>query len=158
MLRVKFGYRGSNMIKAISGRFDLVFENEWMNTELTKMIVEGIDQSKVIGDKLIESPFLGLISPRDLSGGAKGVILMAYDDDLNDTYFYGGQFGDNTLPFILLVAKEASHDIKLSVINYMDMPEEFEQGIFIENDNKIVYNKFDFDTCYFNHRNEEIYS
>lgn len=37
-------------------------------------------KSDVVGPHLIESPVLGPISPKELSGGVKTLILMAFDD------------------------------------------------------------------------------
>lgn len=43
-------------------------------------MIRDIDKSDVIGVHLIESPVLGPISPKDLSGGVKTLMLMAFAD------------------------------------------------------------------------------
>ena len=104
MLTIHYGPVEGELI-AISSYFDEVFESEWIGSDISRRIIEVVDRSKVIRPRIIESPILGDITPRELSGGAKGLILMAHDDDMLGTYFYGGQFGDNTLPFIITAVK-----------------------------------------------------
>ena len=50
-----------------------------MTTPLTKEMILDIDKSEVISAHLVESPVPGLISPKEISGGVKTLILMAYD-------------------------------------------------------------------------------
>lgn len=131
MLSIHIG-RVDDMLIDIPNYFDAVFEDAWMDTDLTRRIIKEIDKSTLIHPRVIDSPFLGPITPREISGGAKGLILMAYDDDRIGDYFYGGQFGDNTLPLMWEISK--TRDIKLAQINLMEYPEDTNIPVYIEND------------------------
>lgn len=130
MLTIHYGPVEGELI-AISSYFDEVFESEWIGSDISRRIIEVVDRSKVIRPRIIESPILGDITPRELSGGAKGLILMAHDDDMLGTYFYGGQFGDNTLPFILEISK--TRDILLTQGHFFDFPKDMNVPIHIAN-------------------------
>ena len=58
--------------------FDNVYEDEWITDPLSIEMIRDIDKSDVLGVHLIESPVLGPISPKDLSGGVKTLMLMAF--------------------------------------------------------------------------------
>lgn len=132
MLRIHLGrVPEENMLIRISDYFDSTFEDSWMGTELTKRIVKEIDKSTVLYPRVIDSPWLGPITPREISGGAKGLILMAYDDDMLGRYFYGGQFGENTLPLMWEISK--NRDILFAQLDYMDYPMNTNIPVYIEN-------------------------
>lgn len=61
--------------------FDNCYEDEWLTTPLAKEMIRDVDRSEVISAHLIDSPVLGPIPPKDLSGGIKTLLLMAYDTD-----------------------------------------------------------------------------
>ena len=48
--------------------FDNTYEDEWITDELSREMIRDVDRSEVIGAHLIESPVLGPISPKELSG------------------------------------------------------------------------------------------
>lgn len=54
-----------------------MYEDEWLTNPLSVKMIANVDKSTVIGNHLIESPVLGPISPKELSGGVKTLILMA---------------------------------------------------------------------------------
>ncbi len=58
-----------------------------------------VDRSTVLEPRLIDSPVLGAISPRELSGGVKTLILMAKDD--TGKVFNTSACGDNCARWIL---------------------------------------------------------
>ena len=60
--------------------FDNRYEDEWITEELSVQMIKDVDKSVVISSRLIDSPVLGPISTRELSGGVKTLILMAFDD------------------------------------------------------------------------------
>ena len=41
------------------------YEDEWLVTDLAKDMIKDVDKSEVIGPRLIQSPVLGPISPRE---------------------------------------------------------------------------------------------
>ncbi len=143
MLTIYFGHK-DNMLIQIPSYFDGVYEDEWIVTDITKRIIKEVDKSTVLYPRIIDSPYLGAITPKEISGGAKGLILMALDDDMIGRYFYGEQFGDNTLPLMLEISK--TRDIKVALSHIFDFPEDMNTPIFIENTQTIIktideYNK-----------------
>lgn len=135
MLHIYFGHKDDELVM-ISDYFDGVFEDSWIDTELSKQIISEIDKSTVLYPRVIDSPFLGPITPRELSGGAKGLILMAYDDDLLNTYFRGSQFGDNTLPLMLKISE--NREIHVALNHIYKFPKDMHTNIHIENIDTII--------------------
>lgn len=99
--------------------FNNTYEDEWLTDSLSKQMIEDVDQSTVIGPHLIDSPFLGPISPERLSGGVKTLILMNYD---NDHIFNASACGDNCAKWILKIAEQKDLTIRLGYL--MDFGEE----------------------------------
>lgn len=69
MLKVIFG----NCDEAIFNTavfFKNTYLDEWITDNLSVEMIRDIDKSEVKGPHLIESPVLGAISPRELSGGS----------------------------------------------------------------------------------------
>ena len=94
--------------------FDNVYEDEWITDPLSIEMIRDIDKSDVIGVHLIESPVLGPISPKDLSGGVKTLMLMAFADQ--EKVFNASACGDNCAKWILKIGQEKDLTI---VINYI---------------------------------------
>ena len=142
MLRIFFGHKENTLVD-IPGYFDGVFEDGWIISDISKKIIKEVDKSNVLYARVIDSPVLGPITPREISGGAKGLILMAHDDDMLDRYFYGEQFGDNTLPLMLEISK--TRDIKVALNHIFRFPKDMDAPILIENSNKIIksYDEYD---------------
>lgn len=57
--------------------FDNQYEDEWITEPLTIEMIKDVDKSEVVSPHLIESPVLGPISVKEISGGVKTLILMA---------------------------------------------------------------------------------
>ena len=76
MLKIVFG-EVENSIYHPPTYFDNQYEDEWITNPLSVAMIKDIDKSEVIGPHLIESPVLGPISIKELSGGVKSLILMA---------------------------------------------------------------------------------
>ena len=72
MLKIYLG----NMEKAIY--FDNQYEDEWITKELSIRMIKEVDKSDVINSSLIQSPVLGTISVKELSGSVKTLMLMAF--------------------------------------------------------------------------------
>lgn len=60
--------------------FDNRYEDEWITDKQSVEIIRDVDKSDVVSAHLIESPVLGPISPKELSGGVKTVLLMLFDE------------------------------------------------------------------------------
>ena len=125
-----------NTIIDVGGVFNIEFENEWITHPLSRQMIHDIDKSTVINDRIIDSPILGMISPRELSGGVKALMLMLFEPELE---YYGTACGDNCAKWILEIAK--LQDIFLAYENIMSFPEPFE--IKIVNSGAIVRNMHD---------------
>lgn len=111
------------------------YEDEWITHELSRKMILDIDKSEVIGPHLIESPVLGPISPKELSGGVKTLMLLAFDT--SGKIFNATACGDNCAKWILEIAKEK--DLIISLHHSMKFGDgDFE--IMIMNNNTIVHN------------------
>ena len=74
MLKIYLG----NMEKAIyhpPTYFDNQYEDEWITKELSIRMIKEVDKSDVINSSLIQSPVLGTISAKELSGSVKTLML-----------------------------------------------------------------------------------
>ena len=138
MLNIKFKVTENTLFK-ISDYFNLSFETEWITNPLVKQMIKSVDKSEVIEGRVIDSPVLGPISPRELSGGVKGLILMIYEPDKE---YYGSAFGDNCAPWILEIAK--LHDVNITLEHIMKFPNRDDLNIRIVNSGKTVNTMRDF--------------
>ena len=87
---------------------------------------------------MIESPVLGLISTKELSGGVKTLILMAFDDE--GRIFNASACGDNCAKWILKIAEKK--DPTLNLRHRMDFGKDGFQ-IKILNAGEVVCNRSD---------------
>ena len=60
--------------------FDNRYEDEWITDKRSIEIIRDVDKSDVVSSHLIESPVLGPISPKELSGSVKTIMLMLFDE------------------------------------------------------------------------------
>ena len=119
--------------------FDNRYEDEWITEELSVDMIRNVDKSEVVGPHLIESPVLGPISVKEISGGVKTLILMAFDDSGN--VFNASACGDNCAKWILKIGKEK--DLTINLRHIMDFGDgEFE--IQILNTGEMVHNMLEF--------------
>ncbi|MFR5600830.1 MAG: DUF4869 domain-containing protein [Lachnospiraceae bacterium] len=113
--------------------FDNVYEDEWIEDEFVKMMIQDVDHSTVISSHVIESPILGAITPKEISGGVKVLILMLKDD----TFVYNlSNCGNNCAKWVLEIAKKK--DLTVYLQHIMRFEGEFE--IQIMNTGKIAHN------------------
>ncbi len=97
-------------------------------------MIRDVDSSKVLGNGAIDSPVLGVISPTELSGGVKTLILI---DHISEKVFNASNCGDNCAKWLLKMGREI--DITVNLRHIMDFgDEEFE--IYIMNTEEIVRN------------------
>lgn len=119
--------------------FDNMYEDEWITDLLSVEMIRDVDKSEVIGPHLIESPVLGPISPKELSGGVKTLILIAFDE--NERVFNASACGDNCSKWILQISREK--DLTINLRHIMDFGKEsFEAKIL--NTGQIVHNMLEF--------------
>lgn len=93
----------------------------------------------MINAHLIESPLLGSISPKELSGGVKTIMLILFDE--TGRIFNASVCGDNCAKWILKVAE--SKDLTINLRHIMEFgDDEFEMKIL--NTGEIVHNMLEF--------------
>jgi hypothetical protein len=89
----------------------------------------------VIGPHLIESPVLGSIPVKDISGGVKTLILMAFDN--SGKIFNASACGDNCAKWIVKLGRSKDLTINLHHVMNFSSVDNFEA--LIVNTNKMVY-------------------
>ena len=97
MLRVWFGDK-ANSIYNTSVFFKNQYKDDWITDDFARQVIEDVDRSKVIDANIIKSPGLGNISPLQLSGGAKALILMKH---YPGKIFNASNCGDNCAKWLL---------------------------------------------------------
>ena len=112
------------------------YEDSWLETELAKRMIKDVDKSEVVGPHLIQSPVLGPISPRELSGGVKTLLLLAFDNSRK--IFNATACGDNGAKWILEIAQ--NKDLTISLHHSMNFGDG-EYAIKILNNGVVVHNQ-----------------
>jgi len=141
-----FRKEGSTMLKIIFGEtagavyhpptyFDNRYEDEWIIDPLSVKMIKDVDKSDVISAHLIESPVLGPIPVKDISGGVKTLILMAFDK--SGKIFNASACGDNCAKWIVNIGRQK--DLTINLHHVMDFSEVFDFEALIVNTGKIVY-------------------
>lgn len=121
MLNIYFG----DMPEAIYNPavyFKNVYQDSWIMDEFSKEMIQDVDKSTVIGPRIIDSPVLGGITPRELSGGVKTLILIHH---VPDKIFNVSVCGDNCAKWLLKIAE--NKDVTVNLRHIMD----FGDGNFI---------------------------
>lgn len=114
--------------------FKNTYTDEWITNPLSREMIRDVDRSEVIGPRVIDSPVLGGISPRELSGGVKTLISIYKRPD---RIFNASACGDNCAKWILKIGE--TQDIIINLRHLMD----FGEGSFsirILNTDQIVHN------------------
>lgn len=133
MLKIIFG-NCESAIYNTSVYFKNTYQDDWITDELSVEMIKDVDKSVVIGPHLIESPVLGAISPKELSGGVKTLILIHKD---KTKIFNASTCGDNCAKWLLELGK--LNDVLINLRHIMDFgTDEFE--IEILNTHQIVRN------------------
>jgi hypothetical protein len=136
MLKIWF-YGGIDYMNDAPAYFDNVYEDEWIEDDFVKEMIQDVDHSTVVSAHIIESPVLGAITPRELSGGVKVLILMLKDD----SFVYNmSNCGNNCAKWILKIAEKK--DLTVYLQHIMRFEGEFE--IKIMNTGKIVHNRAEY--------------
>lgn len=119
--------------------FDNRYEDEWITNALSVKMIKEVDQSDVISAHLIESPVLGPISVKELSGGVKTLMLLAFDR--SGKVFNVSVCGDNCAKWILEIGK--SKDLTINLRHIMNFGDgNFEMKLL--NTGEMVYNMEEF--------------
>lgn len=140
MLYITLGEK-EGMVRDTKVYFDYNYEEEWLDDDLVKEMVLDVDKSTVISHNHIVSPVLGDITPKDLSGGVKTLILMLKEPDL---ITYASNCGNNCSKWILKVA--ALQDVHIALGYIMDFGNSGDiMNAIIENDGTVIKTVEDFD-------------
>lgn len=99
--------------------FKNTYTDEWITDELSKRMIKDVDKSKVIGPRIIDSPVLGGITPRELSGGVKTLIAIY---KVPEKIFNASACGDNCAKWILKIGE--IQDITINLRHLMEFGDE----------------------------------
>jgi hypothetical protein len=99
--------------------FKNTYQPEWITDKLSVEMIKDVDKSIVIGPHLIESPILGPISPRELSGGVKTLILINKEPG---KIFNVSTCGDNCAKWLLDMGRK--RNITVNLRHLMDFGKE----------------------------------
>ena len=114
--------------------FKNMYTDDWIMDELSREMIMAVDRSIVVGPRVIDSPVLGGISPRELSGGVKTLIAMY---KVPEKIFNASACGDNCAKWILKIGE--MKDVTINLRHLMDFGnEEFTAKIL--NTDQIVHN------------------
>lgn len=114
MLSVYFG----DMPEAIYNTavyFKNTYRDSWITNEDSIRMIKDVDRSEVISANAIQSPVLGTITPLQLSGGVKTLMLIRFD---RSHVFNASTCGDNCAKWILEMAK--TRKIVINLYHVMD--------------------------------------
>ena len=100
MLSVFFGEL-SEVITNPARFFKNTYTDDWITDDLSKEMIRDVDRSEVIGPRVIDSPVLDGISPRELSGGVKTLIAIYKKPE---RIFIASACGDNCVKWLLVSA------------------------------------------------------
>lgn len=114
--------------------FKNTYTDEWITDPLSKEMIQDVDRSTVLGPRIIDSPVLGGISPRELSGGVKTLISMY---KVPQKVFNASACGDNCAKWILKIG--SIQDITINLRHLMDFGEET-FAVKILNTEQMVHN------------------
>lgn len=133
MLNIYFGDMPESIYNT-SVYFRNTYKDRWITKELSVKMIKDIDKSDVLDSARIESPIFGIMSPTQLSGGVKTLILIAND---RNHVFNASNCGDNCAKWLLIIAEKEK--IVINLRHLMD----FGNGDFkirVMNTGKIVKN------------------
>lgn len=101
MLKIYFG-NNEKALRSGDGYFDNWLDDDCLETEFAKEVVRAIDKSELISKNLVQSPVIGAVPPKFLSGGTKSLLILRFSDvEMNIT-----AFGENCYPYIIQISKE----------------------------------------------------
>lgn len=98
--------------------FKNTYTDDWITDELSRKMIQDVDRSKVLGPRVIDSPVLGGISPRELSGGVKTLISIY---KAPGKIFNASACGDNCAKWILKIGE--MQDVTINLRHLMDFGE-----------------------------------
>jgi len=146
LIQFKAVEEGGAMLKIIFGDiagavyhpptyFDNRYEDEWITDPLSVEMIKDIDNSDVVAAHLIQSPVLGAIPVKDISGGVKTLILMAFDK--SGKIFNASACGDDCAKWIMKLGRRK--DLTINLHHVMDFSEVTDLEALIVNTGRTVH-------------------
>lgn len=135
MLNIYFGAM-PEAIYNTSVYFKNTYEDKWITAPLSVEMIQDVDRSRVVSAQVIESPVLGMITPLQLSGGVKTLLLIA-NDKSGKHVFNASTCGDNCARWLLRLAEKRK--VVVNLRHLMDFGDEPFRIRVINND-RIVKN------------------
>ena len=132
MLNIIFGDH-AGVVTNPAVYFKNTYQDEWITDELSRKMIQAVDKSTVISERIIDSPVLGAITPKELSGGVKTLILI---NNCPNKIFNASACGDNCAEWLLEIGKEK--DITVNLRHIMDFGE-VSFDIHILNTDQVVH-------------------
>ena len=122
MLKIVFGDI-DNSIYHPPTYFDNTYEDEWITDPLSIEMIKDIDGSEVISPRVIDSPVLGSLSVKELSGSVKTLMLMQFDD--SGKIFNASVCGDDCAKWIVKISRKKDLTINLHHLMSFDDCDDF---------------------------------
>ena len=126
MLYITF-QKSKDVLMFVDEYFNLNYEDNWLEDPLVRKMIQDVDNSTVLDGCVIDSPVLGKISPSELSGGVKALILMLKENRI----VWATACGDNCAKWIIEISK--MRDVTICLSHIMEFPYDFEAQC-IDND------------------------
>lgn len=126
MLYITFK-KSKDVLMFVDNYFNLNYDDAWLADPFVQEMILDVDGSRVINNEVIDSPVLGMISPTELSGGVKALILMLKENRV----VWATACGDNCAKWIIEISKKK--DITICLSHIMEFPFDF-SAICIDND------------------------
>ena len=139
MLNIFFGDM-PDAIYNTSVYFNNTYKDKWITSPMACDIIKDIDKSEVLSASSIKSPVFGTITPEQISGGTK-TLLLIYNDPKH--IFNASTCGDNCAKWILKIA--ADKKVVINLRHLMDFGKD-NFKIKVLNTNKIVKNMAEYVT------------
>lgn len=109
MVKVYFELPEDEIIST-SKYFNNAYTDEWMD-DWAERVIREIDNSKLISAGIVDSPVLGPITIREISSGAKALIIMNADDSVISN---ANSCGDNCAGLLSELSKRKDFSVFLA--------------------------------------------
>lgn len=129
--------------------FDDCFGEEYIEGEMERQMIMDIDKCEVVSKQLVIHPLLGSMSPFDMSGTVKTLIMVKNDPE----HIFNGSFmGDLAVPWLIEIGKQYDRTIRFGYLPrfrepYVKEPYEIcvdNSGVIVHTWNEIVDGAYKF--------------
>lgn len=116
------GPKGLDYIYSAGIIFEAEYESEWIEEPIISDMILDVDKSKVVSGNIIDNPILGMITPLQISGGVKALIMASHD---SSRIYNLSSCGDNCSKWALRLAKDTDIVMRLGYIMKFEQSDEF---------------------------------